>query len=162
MNEDYKIHGLFNSTTKQFVAWLTDLTPFPNSILKNMLIKTINLKDLGIEDNSIDLVRFKWIGDYDTGRLADTIGEKLTIVTEKEINQKYNKFFFEKYKIEDILYQLVLNSQMSTEKGIEMQNFLKKALQRKENEVNFYTNSQFHIYETEEETIKKEQDAFKS
>jgi hypothetical protein len=160
-DEDYKIYCLFNSKSNQFTCFVTSIDQFPEQIRKNLLIKEYKLKDLGIPDNMINLARFKWIGDYETGRLVDIVTEKKAIVTEKEINEKLNQKFWTTYEFYDVIHELIMNIKMTTDKGIEIQNFLSKLLTKRTDDINFYKNSDLHIWESISETIKREKDSFK-
>jgi uncharacterized LabA/DUF88 family protein len=161
MEEDYKIYILFNKVSKQMTAFMTDVSQIPEQIRKSLLIKEFKLKDLGFDDDEINLTRFKWEGDYDTGRLIDIVKEKKAIVTEKETNERFHDMFWKRYNIYEVLQELIINTPMITEKGQNMQDFLKKVLQKKEADVKFYQNSPLHIWESEEETVKRQKDAFK-
>lgn len=155
------LYSLFNSKTKQFVCFMFDVSSIPDAVRKNMLIRANSFKELGLTDENINITRFKWIGDYDNGHLVDLVLQNKTIVTEKEIQDKYNSMFFNKYSEIDVLYQLILNSDMKTPEGIEMLSYLQKILKKKESDIEFFKNSDLHIWESIEETQKKIDDAFK-
>jgi hypothetical protein len=127
-----------------------------------MLIKEFSFESLGITDENINMNRFKWVGDYDEGRLVDLINEKKAIVTEKEIREKYNGLFFSKYRIEDVLYELIMNSDMKTENGRKMKEYVSKLLTKKENDIQYFSTSDLHIWETDEEAAKRQKDAFRT
>jgi len=160
--EEYKIYALFNNKTRQLTCFTTDISQFPESIRKTLLIREFKLKDLGFDDNEIVLSRFKWIGDYDTGRLADIINENKSVVTEKEIDQKFHTMFWARYNSTEVLYEILLNSDMKTDKGREMKGFLEKVLTKKKTDIDFYKNSPLHIWETNEDIRVREKNAFKS
>jgi hypothetical protein len=161
MEEEFKLYVLFNSKTKKITSFTFDISVFPKAILDNLLYKEYSFKKLGITDENINLNRFKWIGDYETGRLVDIVSEKKAIVTENELEEKYESLFNHKYNTKDIIYELILNCDMKTENGINMQNFLKKLLDRKKNDIEYFKNSDIHIWETREETQNQLYDAFK-
>lgn len=160
MNEEFKLYVLFNSKTRKVTSFTFDISSFPKTILDNMLIKEYNFKDLGITDNHLNLNRFKWIGDYDSGRIVDVFLEKKSIVSENEINEKYHKIFFSKYKLEDILFSLIINTEMKDQYGKDMQEFLIKVLDKKKRDVEFFKNSPLHIWETDDDVVKQQAEAF--
>lgn len=161
MNTDYSLYILFNSKTRQLTSFTFDISNFPKSILDNMLIKEYKFSSLGLNDENINLNRFKWIGDYDSGKLVDIVLEQKSIVTETELNEKYRSIFNAKYSTETILYELILNADMKTESGKSMQTFLNKVLKRKSDDKEYFKNSNLHIWETESDRSKRQQDAFK-
>jgi hypothetical protein len=161
MGDDYKIYILFNKVSRQMTAFMTDLSQIPEQLRKNLLIREFKLKDLGFDDDEINLTRFKWEGDYDTGRLIDIVKEKKAIVTEKETNERFHDMFWSRYNIYEVLQELIINTNMASNKGTQMQNFLKKILQKKEDDVKYYQSSPLHIWESEEETVRRQKDAFK-
>jgi hypothetical protein len=110
------------------------------------------------------LNRFKWEGDYDSGRLIDIVTEKKSIVSEREVDVKYSSIFFGKYNndLNTILYEIILNLDMKTENGKEMQNFLKTLLEKKKQDIEYYKSSNLHIFESNEDVIKRQRDAFSS
>jgi hypothetical protein len=158
---NFKIYALFNKATKKLVSFTFDISPFPENILNTLLIREYSFEELGLTDENINLNRFKWIGDYEDGKLIDIVKEKKSIVTEKEINERYSNLFYEKFKFEEVLYELILNSDMKTEKGKSIQKFLEKLLTRKHNDVEYYKSSDLHIWESEEDVKKRQIDAFK-
>lgn len=161
MEDDYKIYILFNKVSRQMTAFMTDLSQIPEKIRNNLLVREFKLKDLGFEDDEINLTRFKWEGDYETGRLIDIVKEKKAIVTEKETNERFHDMFWGRYSIYEVLQELITNTSMFTENGRNMQDFLKKVLKKKEDDVKFYQSSPLHIWESEEATVKRQKDAFK-
>jgi hypothetical protein len=126
-----------------------------------MLIKEHSFKELGINDEEINIQRFRWIGDYDSGRLADIVLEKKAIVTEAEIDEKYDSIFLSRYDLKTMLYELILNADMKTESGKKMQNHLSKTLKKKNDDIEFFKNSDLHIWETNADVEKRKRDAFK-
>lgn len=102
-----------------------------------MLIKEHSFKELGINDEEINIQRFRWIGDYDSGRLADIVLEKKAIVTEAEIDEKYDSIFLSRYDLKTMLYELILNTDMKTESGKKMQAHLTKTLKKKNDDIEF-------------------------
>lgn len=161
MSEDYKLYAFFNKKTRAFICFTFDITMFPENVKQNLLIKEFSFKELGIPDEEINITRYRWIGDYDTGRLADIVLEKKAVVTEKEINEKYDGLFFNKFDFKTLFYELVLNADMKTEKGKYMQSYLSKLLEKKESDIDFFKNSDLHIWETDESLKKQSKDAFK-
>ena len=157
----YKLYALFNSKTCQFTSFTFDISAFPETIIKTLLFKEFTFAELGLTDEKINLNRFKWIGDYDTGKLIDMVKDKKTVVTEQEIREKYNHTFFNKFKFEDVFYELILNSDMKTENGKAIQSFLIKMLERKRDDIQFYRNSDLHIWETDDDIKKRQSNAFK-
>jgi hypothetical protein len=137
---------------------------FPETLLQKMLIKKYSFSELGLTDNKINLNRFKWEGDYDSGRLIDIVTEKKSIVSEREVDVKYSSIFFGKYNndLNTILYEIILNLDMKTENGKEMQNFLKTLLEKKKQDIEYYKSSNLHIFESNEDVIKRQRDAFSS
>jgi hypothetical protein len=159
---EHKLYAIFNSKTRKFTTFTFDISVFPPAILNNMLIKEFLFSDLGLTDNRINLSRFKWEGDYDNGRLVDVISEKKSIVTQKEVDTKYSSIFFSKYNndLSEIIYEIILNLDMKTDRGKEMQEFLNTLLEKKRKDIEFYKNSDLHIYETDEEAVQRQKDAF--
>jgi hypothetical protein len=161
MEDDFKLYILFNKLSRQMTSFTFDISVFPPSIINNLLIKEYRFKDIGIPDEKINLNRFKWVGDFDTGHLVDLVTEKKSVVTEKEMNDKTRTLFYRKYDIDTILFQLVLNTPMHTVEGNEMQSFLRKILDKKKKDIEFFQNSDLHIWETEHDEKKRQEDAFK-
>ena len=155
------LYILFNSKTRQLSCFTFDITLFPEQILSNMLIKSYTFKQLGINDDTINLNRFKWIGDYDSGSLVDIVKEKKAIVTEREIVDKYHNMINSQYSLEFILHQLILNADMKTEQGVQMQIFVDKVLKKKNSDIEYFKNSPLHIWETESDNVYRREDAFK-
>lgn len=158
---EYKLYVLFNAKTRQLTSFTFDIDVFPEQIRKNFLIREYSFKELGIEDEQINLSRFKWIGDFDTGRLVDIVLEKKAIVTEKELDEKYDSLFFAKYSAQEALFTLIMGAEMKTEEGQAMQRFLTKLMARKAADVEYFKNSPIHIWETREDEIARVHDAFK-
>ena len=161
MSDDYTLYAFFNKKTKAFICFTFDVTMFPETVKANFLMKEFTFKDLDIPDEEINMARYRWIGDYDNGRLADIILEKKSVVTEREITEKYDAMLFDKFDIKDILYELFINSDMKTTKGKQIQERLQKILKKKENDIEFFKNSELHIWETDEDLKKHSKDAFK-
>lgn len=161
MNDDYKLYAFFNKKTRAFICFTFDITMFPDNVKENFLIKEFSFKDLGILDEEINITRYRWIGDYDNGRLADIVLEKKAVVSEREINEKYDAMLFDKFDIKDILYELILNADMKTSKGKQLQERLQKILKKKESDIEFFKNSEIHIWETQSDVETQLQNAFK-
>lgn len=157
---DYNLYVLFNKKTKQVVSFTFDLSVFPQNVLDNFLIKTVPFEQLGIKDNTINIARFKWIGDYDTGMVVDVFDQNITIVSEKEIDNKYKNLFYNKFSLDDIIFEIILNLDMTTQKGKNIKLFLQKTLDRKEKEKDFYKNSKSHIWEDREQVEERHKKAF--
>jgi hypothetical protein len=157
---EYNLYVLFNKNTKKVVSFTFDIDVFPEQIRNNFLIKTFNFSDLAIKDNTINLARFKWVGDYDDGKLVDVFDENITVVSEKDLDKKYKFLFNKKYNIDEILHELILNADMKTEKGKDIQNFLTKTINKKEKEKEFYKNSKSHIFESSEQIEDRQKKAF--
>jgi len=156
------IYALFNKSSRAFSAWITDISGIPENVRANMLLKEVILEEHGIIDGMFNPDRFQWHGDYDTGKFVDLLGENKAIVTEEEVNNKYDSIFFRKYDVKNILYQLIENATMQTQEGKDMQTFLSKMLTRKNNDIEYYKTSGLHIYEIIEDQKKREHDAFKT
>lgn len=163
LNEQHTLYALFNSTTRKLTTFTFDISVFPESILKNILVKSFLFSELGITDGKINLNRFRWEGDYDSGKLVDVVTEKKAIVTEKEVDVKYSSIFFGKYNydLDSILFEIILNTEMKTEKGKAMKTFLETLLSKKQKDIDFYKSSDLHIFETREEMKTRQDDAFK-
>lgn len=157
---EFKLYILFNKTNKQVVSFTFDLSVFPPQVIDNFLVKEMSFDELGIKDNTINISRFRWIGDYETGRVVDIFDENLTIVSEKEVDNKYKGIFYKKYTLDEILFELILNSDMKTEKGRNIQEFLEKTLSKREKEKNFYKNSKSHIWENKDQIEERQKKAF--
>lgn len=162
-NPEHTLYALFNSTTKKLTTFTFDISVFPESILKNILVKSFQFSELGINDGKINLNRFRWEGDYDSGKLVDIVSDKKAVVTEKEVDVKYSSIFFGKYNydLDLILFEILLNTDMKTEKGKAMKSFLETLLEKKRKDIEFYKNSDLHIFETREEMKSRQQEAFK-
>lgn len=160
MSDDFKLYAFFNKQSKAFVCFTFDISMFPDAVKNNLLIKEFSFKELGIPDEEINITRYRWIGDYDNGRLSDIVLEKKAVVTEREINEKYDSMFFNKFDLKTVFYELVLNADMKTEKGKSIQTYLSKILKKKESDIEFFKNSDLHIWETDEDLKKHSKDAF--
>lgn len=161
-SEQPTLYALFNSTSRKLTTFTFDISVFPENILKNLLIKSYSFLDLGITDGKINLNRFRWEGDYDSGKLVDIVTEKKAVVTEKEVDTKYSSIFFGKYNydLDFILFEIILNTDMKTENGKAMKTFLETLLDKKQKDIDFYKNSDLHIFETRAEGKSRQQQAF--
>lgn len=122
------------------VSMTDDIANIPTA---NFLVKEVDTEELGIPvDEKFNLARYQWHGDYDSGKIVDLFAEKKAIVTEQEINQKYYEIFFRKFRIEDIIFAL-LSDDYSVQKE-----FLLKLMDKKKKEIDFYSFSANHIYES--------------
>jgi hypothetical protein len=150
-----KIFLLFNKNNQTLVSATDNITNFPTNIF---LIKEIDTETLESNMERFNLARYRWEGDFETGKLIDLFKERKTIVTEQEIDEKYYGLFFRKYNIEHALFHIINNTPFHTEDGKQMQTFLTKLLSRKVAEIEFYKGSENHIYESikdQEERITK-------
>ncbi len=113
------IYTLFNPKTKKFIGYTDDISNYP----ENTLFKVYE-----IEHDEFNLERFHYEGDYENGRLIDLIKENKSIVYEKDIDDKYEKIFFRKYSILDIVLGIV------DDKLDEIKSFRKLLMDKKERE----------------------------
>lgn len=158
---DNYLYAIFNKKTKQLTCFTFDLDQFPEEIRSSLIYKRFSFSELGLDGDEINLYRFKWIGDAHTGRLVDTVKEEKAIVSEKELFEKYDNLLWLKYAPKEIIKELVLNMEMKTENGINMQKFFKKVLAKHADDVNFFKNSDKHIWESITQEENREKDAFK-
>lgn len=158
--QEFYLHAIFNNKTRKLTCFTFDLDSFPESIRKNMLIRTYSFKDLDIPDENINLTRFRWEGDYDDGELVDIVKENRSVVSERDIDNKYRALFFKKYPLEDIIFEIVLNLNMQTDNGKKMKTFLEKVLARRAKDKEFFKNSSLHIWEEEGFLVDKQKEAF--
>ena len=156
----HTLYALFNAKTRQLVSFTFDLSGFPQALRDTFLIREYSFESLGLPDENINLARFKWIGDYDEGRLVDIVMEKKAVVTEKEITDKYNGIFYSRYKLEEVLYEIIINLKMETVKGKEMQTFVDRLLQKRQSDLEYFQNSDLHIFESDALIAKRQRDAF--
>lgn len=154
------IYALFNRESKEFSTWLTDISSIPEEILKNLLFKEIDLEEYGIYNGEFDPSRYRWIGDYDQGRFQDVLEDNVAIVTEKQLIQKYAEIFLRKYTL-NMMWDVLKDATMTTEKGIEMQNFVRTILKRMDDDIEFYKTSGVHDYITTADFQDKLEKAFK-
>jgi hypothetical protein len=120
------------------------------------------VREIEIEGTEFNLARYRWEGDYDTGRLVDLFLEKKSIVTEDEIDKKYYGMFFRKYPLEEVLFNIIQHVEFrELTPGWEMQVFLQRLLSKKDSEIKTYQNSPNHVYETKEDMKKREAESFK-
>jgi hypothetical protein len=166
--EKSKIYIVFNSTTRKPVFIVDSLEAIQNTGF------TL-IKEVEIEGNEINLARFKWIGDYDTGKFTDLFLEKKAIVTEEEVDNKYYGMFFRKYSMEEAVFNLIKHAEFrhtseiidgkdyftDNNEGGYMKRFLESLLKKKEKEIQTYKNSPNHIYETKADQEKRLEESFK-
>jgi hypothetical protein len=132
----------------------------------NLLVREIDVEaDLGITEGVINLARYKWEGDYDSGTLVDLFEQKKAIVTEKEIDEKYNAIFYRKYPFDAVISNLI--SALYTPKTdapdiLEMAKFHEALLNKKKKEIEFYKSSVNHIFETREYQEEREKNTFRT
>lgn len=156
-----KIYALFNKNTRKFSSWMVSLDGLPSNVVSNLLLREIILEDYGITNGEFNPEIYKWIGDYDTGKFVNTVEQNISFVTEEEINQKYDEIFDRKFNLREVLYEIVLNLDMTTEKGKAIQTFLQTLIKRKNNDVERYKNSPYHVWVTKEDQIRQQNEAFK-
>lgn len=152
-----KVYIIFNSKTRLPLFFVESLE-FINTSHFNLY------KEIEVEGNEINLARFKWDGDYDTGRFVDLFKEKKAVVTEQEIENKYYGMFFRKYSVEEALFNLIqtlYKTSSEFKEGVEMQEFLKALLEKKHKEIEMYKNSPNYIYETRQDQDKRMAESFK-
>lgn len=129
----------------------SDVTsPFLNT--GNVLVKEIE-----IDDDQMNLARFRYEGDYDDGKLIDLFAEKKSIVTEEEIDQKYDNLLYRKYSQSDI----VLSMHSQEDKALEIKEFMMKLWRKKQKEIDMYKNSDMYIYESRELQKKRQEEILK-
>ena len=145
---------IFNKTTGKLVTMANSPDTFQN--LANLLIKEVNIADLGLENGEFNLARFRWDGDYETGTLVDLFKEKKAVVDQDDIDRKYYELFFRKFPIEEVIFRLVKN----LGDGDPMRGFLMKLLIKKADELQFYRNSPNHILQGEDEKIARLTETF--
>jgi hypothetical protein len=153
-----KIYIYFNNITK-LPAFLSEI-----KINSPLAFKEICLEDLEITDGEFNLARYKWEGDFDSGKLVDLFKEKRTLVTEEEIDGKYYAMFFRKYSLEKTLFNIIQTLYKPASEfpeGTSMYKFLEKLLDKKDKEIEFYKTSENHRFETHEEQQKHLLDSFK-
>jgi hypothetical protein len=154
---------VFNKNTKALVTISDDRSLFQHG---NFLIKEFKLSDLGLENSEFNLARFRWEGDYETGKLIDLFKEKQAVVSEDEIDKKYYGIFFRKYPFEEVVFNVIkkigsVDGFSVGEEFDKMRGFLISILNKKEKEKAFYKNSKNHIFETKEQEEQKTEQAFK-
>lgn len=157
------VYFIFNRDTKALVTVSADAEIFTNG---NFLIKKIKLSDHDLDGGEFNLARFRWEGDYDTGKLIDLFKEKKAVVTEEEIDRKYYSIFFRKYSVEDTLFNIIIRTDSAgganaSQNFHDMRIFLINILDKKQKEIEFYKNSPNHIYESRDEQRKKIEQGFK-
>jgi hypothetical protein len=143
------MYAIFNKTTFLPIGFTDDISQFPKDALTREL-------DLGNED--FNLARYRWEGDYQTGRLVDLFQEKKSIVTEKEMDDKFNAVVFRKYTMEDILFALLDDDDTQLK---EMRVFFNRLKKKKLADIAMYKSSEYHIYETLDTQRKREEESFK-
>lgn len=140
-----KIYLLFNKNNHSLVSATDNITNFPRN---TFLVKEIDTDTLEPGMKTFNLARYRWEGDYETGKLVDLFAEKKSVVLEQEIDEKYYNLFFRKYNLEHVLFRLIQDC-LSPE--FEERRFLMKLLEKKQKEIEFYKGSENHIYETVQE-----------
>jgi len=147
-----KIYLLFNKNNQTLVSATDSIANFPRN---TFLVKEIDTDTLEPGMKSFNLARYRWEGDYETGKLVDLFAEKKSVVLEQEIDEKYYSLFFRKYNLEHIIFRLI---QECFSTYHEEKVFLLKLLEKKQKEIEFYKGSENHIYETiqeQEERVAK-------
>lgn len=129
----------------------SDVTsPFLNT--GNVLVKEIE-----IDDDQMNLARFRYEGDYDDGKLIDLFAEKKSIVTEEEIDQKYDNLLYRKYSQSDIVLSMHSNDVLAEQ----IKEWMNKLWQKKQKEIDMYKNSNMYIYESRELQKKRQEEILK-
>ena len=129
----------------------SDVTsPFLNT--GNVLVKEIE-----IDDDQMNLARFRYEGDYDDSKLIDLFAEKKSIVTEEEIDQKYDNLLYRKYSQSDIVLSMHSNDVLAEQ----IKEWMNKLWQKKQKEIDMYKNSNMYIYESRELQKKRQEEILK-
>jgi hypothetical protein len=126
-----------------------DLQRFPT---EHFWIKTFE-----VDDQTINLARWRYDGDYESGQLIDLISTKKAVVSEEAVDQKYREIFFRKYDLETLLFSLLDDDQALQE----IRDFRSKLLTKKQKEIDMYRTSDYYIYETVEDQKNRENQTFK-
>lgn len=155
--EKNKIYIVFNSNTRKPVFIVDSLEAIQNTGF------TL-IKEVEIEGKELNLARFKWDGDYDTGKFVDLFKEKRAVVTEQEIDNKYYGMFFRKYSFEEALFNIIEYSNFGKWRnpGNDMQEFLYKLFDKKKKEIEMYKGSPNHIYETKADQENRLEESFRT
>ncbi len=148
-----KIYILFNKKTQKLISYTTDISLIPKDIF---LIKEILLSDYDIKDNEFNLARYRWEGDFDSGKIVDFVSERKAIVSEEDVDRKYYELFFRKYSLETVLLELV----RSMDSSHPMSGFLRALDAKKRKEIEFFQSSPNHIYETRANIQQRLKEAF--
>lgn len=149
---------IFNPSNKLPIFFTID----QNLVKDCPLVKTIDATSLGITDNNFNLNRYKWIGDYDTGYIQDTFLDNRTIVTEEEIDGNYRDILLRKYPLDKILCSIINNMSFTDDQEFNsIKSFIHNLTTKKKKDIEFYTNSQYHKFETWDDIINREQELFK-
>lgn len=152
-----KVYLLFNKYTKKFISFLTDVDLLPK---ENFLIKEYTLEELGITGGSFNLARFRWEGDWETGHLIDMFAEKKAIVTEEEVDLKYNGILFRKYNLEKLLFLILDKLTKLPEDSADSEDwktfslFFKRLMQKKNWEIKYFKESENHFFDSKEQMNK--------
>ena len=159
------IYIIFNKNTRMPVC-ITDF-------IRGLVTDDSLYKEIEIEGEDVNLARYRWEGDFDTGKLLDLFVEKKAVVTEELIDKKYYEMFFRKYPLEKVIFKLIHSidfkmyamgedGSMHHNEGYKMQVFLDKLLKKKAEEIESYKKSTDHIFETTEMQNQRIEEAFKT
>jgi hypothetical protein len=154
-----KLHAIFNKHNQTFVGFTVEDSKhiFPK--------ERFNIKTFDTPEETINLARYRVEGSFKEAVLVDLFTEKKTVVTEREIDQKYIDMFERKYEEltgqsyspNNLLFDILDNSPIVEE----LRKFRQKLKDRKVKEIEGYKTSKFHIYETDKQQVTREQDIFK-
>lgn len=135
------IYLLFN---KQgiFQMFMEDISGIPADMF---LIKEMSFEE------PFNLARYRWEGDYTTGRMVDLFEEKKAIVTQEEIDNKYYGIFFRKYDLPKAIFNIMEHFAYNTNESLGMMEFYKKLNDKKKEEIEFYKNSPNHIFQSNDD-----------
>jgi hypothetical protein len=145
-----KITAIFNKKNKKLVAFLSE------DQKENFPVEAFYSKDFVVIDNNLE--RYKLVGDYDDCQLIDLFENKKAVVTEQEVDQTYRELFYRRYNLEQILFALLDDDQTLEEIRL----FRKKIKEKRQSVIDFYKNSEHHIYETTEQQINREKQTFET
>lgn len=158
-----KVYLLFNKYTKKFISFLSDIDLLPKD---NFLIKEYSLEDLHITGENFNLARFRWEGDWDQGQLIDMFAEKKAIVTEEEVDLKYNGILFRKYRLEKLLFLILDKLSKLPEDASDsddwktLSSFFQRLMQKKNLEIKYFKESDNHFFDSKEQMDKDLKDSF--
>ncbi len=154
-----KLYAIFNKNNNIFTGFAVEdsIHIFPK--------ERFHIKTFEVPEETINLARYRVDGCFEDSVLVDLFTEKKTVVTEREIDQKYIDLFERKYEEltnqsyspNNLLFDILDNSPIVEE----LRKFRQKLKERKIKEIEGYNTSKFHIYETDQQQITREQEIFK-